>query len=155
MPFDGVDFRTGCVVDTGIFPKWRWDAWRFWLKSRRARKAEIEPVARSGAVVQLLENAKMLIGDQHQWVQGTYSRLPDKRCAIGALRSAARQFDDISLAWSAHALLIQVASSRHFSSVENMNDHSSHKEVLHAFDEAIAFARTRMQAVPRAAPRAT
>jgi hypothetical protein len=47
-----------------------------------------------------------------------------------------------SPAWSGHELLINIASSRGFASVEAMNDRSSHAAVLAAFDEAIALAQS-------------
>ena len=55
---------------------------------------------------------------------------------------------DPEIAWSAHRLLIQVARSRGFGSIEELNDRSSLREVLRAFDGAIALA---YGAVPQAA----
>ena len=40
----------------------------------------------------------------------------------------------------AHALLMAVALRRGFSDIESMNDNSTHRQVLAAFDEAIASA---------------
>ncbi|MGH7113777.1 MAG: hypothetical protein ACREE9_04695, partial [Stellaceae bacterium] len=57
-----------------------------------------------------------------------------------ALRAAAKRLDDPSIAWSAQALLIDVARSRGFTNVETMNDRSSHTAVLAAFDQAITTA---------------
>jgi hypothetical protein len=56
---------------------------------------------------------------------------------VGALRAAAKRLEDPSIAWSAHALLIDVARSRGFTNVETMNDRSSHAAVLAVFDQAI------------------
>ena len=83
-----------------------------------------------------------MIANEAQWVRGAYWRFPNRRCAIGALRATARRREDVTLAWSAHALLLQVADRRCFSSVEAMNDHSSHADVLGGFDEALALARS-------------
>ncbi len=42
----------------------------------------------------------------------------------------------------ANTMLLSVAMSRGFNDIESMNDNSSHRQVLSAFDEAIARART-------------
>jgi hypothetical protein len=39
---------------------------------------------------------------------------------------------------AANAVLLSVAMRRGFDSIEKMNDNSTHREVLSAFDEAIA-----------------
>jgi hypothetical protein len=84
----------------------------------------------------------VLIENPENWTRGTYATLFGRRCAVGALRAAASWLEGPSPAWSAHDLLIRVSRSRGFTSVEAMNDHSSHAEVLTAFDEAIAMAQS-------------
>jgi hypothetical protein len=150
MPFDGTDFRAPAALDTGIFPLWSKHGFRLWIKTRfrpqsRAKtmpavlRAPAQP-DRSAAIVQLLRDARALIADPDDWTQRTYWSFRGRRCAVGALRAAARQLTDPGVAWSAHGLLIRVARSRGFTNVEAMNDRSPHAAVLRAFDQAIALA---------------
>jgi hypothetical protein len=98
------------------------------------------PSDRDLAVAELLRDAKELIADPKNWTRRTYRSFGGQRCAVGALRAAAKRLDDPSLGWSAHALLINVARSRGFTNVETMNDRSPQAAVLSAFDQAIAMA---------------
>jgi len=66
-----------------------------------------------------------------------------RRCAVGALRSAARLLTLHSLNIEAHNLLLEVAVERGFTDIEKMNDHSMHGQVVSAFDIAIARAQAR------------
>ncbi|HTT80276.1 MAG TPA: hypothetical protein VMF86_11410 [Stellaceae bacterium] len=143
MPFDGIDLPVFDILDAPIPAKSRAAGWLLRLRSLWARKPDsVETlVERRLAVVQLLEDANALISDPDAWGQGAYWRFPNHRCAMGALRFAARRLDDIAVPRSAHAVLALVARSRGYTSVEWMNDRSSHSEVLQAFDEAIALAR--------------
>jgi hypothetical protein len=100
----------------------------------------LSPSDREIAIVDLLQDAKELIENPKNWTQGRYATISGRRCAVGALRAAASRVDDRNLARSAHDLLIGVARSHGFTSVEAMNDHSSHAAVLALFDEAIALA---------------
>jgi hypothetical protein len=149
MPFDGTDFVVTNIAaaepDRGGIA-----GMRNWLRSRFCpglrpgiddASAPSLPIDRNEAVARLLLDAKALIADPDHWLQGKYQWFRGRRCAIGALRAAARRLNDRSLTWSAHALLIRVANDRRFTTVEGMNDHSSHGEVLRAFDEAVAMAR--------------
>jgi hypothetical protein len=140
MPFDGTNFRDLDTGDTGLFPNWNTARWRFRLKTRKKRR-NASASDRRAAVIAVLEDARALIATEQRWAQGAYWRFPGRHCAIGALRAAAARLDDITLAWAAHALLIEIASNRRFTCVEALNDHSSHAEVIGAFDEAIALAR--------------
>jgi hypothetical protein len=150
MPFDGTDFRVPTALDTGLFPIWSEHGLRHWLRTRfrpqNREKAVVmfhaSPPERASAIVRLLQDAKGLIEDPEDWTRGTYRSLRGRRCAVGALRAAARHLNDPSPAWSAHELLIRVARSRGFTSVEAMNDRSSHAGVLAAFDEAIVLAHS-------------
>jgi hypothetical protein len=157
MPFDGTQLQAPTVLDpptvlnTGLFPLWSKQGWRVWFESPvRAPKhtgmarvlSRASPGAdRDAAVIRLLQDARKQIEDPRHWAKGTYRSLRRRRCAVGALRAAARCLHDPSIAWSAHALLIKVAGSRRFSNVEMMNDRSCHAAVLGAFDEAIAAAQ--------------
>jgi hypothetical protein len=150
MPLDGIDFGTPTALDTGLFPIWSKHGARTWISAhaRSGRRGKIAPESlrtplqpdRYAATVQLLHEARGLIEDPHGWTQGTYRSFRGRRCAIGALRAAARHMNGPEPAWAAHQLLINIARSRGFASVEAMNDHSSHPAVLGAFDEAIGWA---------------
>src|SRR5437016_5174751 len=135
MPFDGSDFGVHTGLDTGLFPIWSKHGFRHWIEGRFGRKARanpprvirhlLSPAERGAAIAQLLEDAKRLLEDPKDWTRGRYETLHKRRCAVGALRAAARRLDGPSPAWAAHELLIKIARSRGFSSVEGMNDHSS------------------------------
>jgi hypothetical protein len=151
MPFDGVAeigkaAEIGIVSDElGFVSAWAGNRLRIrnrlrrWGRRRRPAVG-LSPGAHYAAAAVLLEEAKSLIADRDRWLQGAYQRFFRRRCAIGALRAAAGKIDDVRVAQSAHALLLAVADSRRFTSVEGMNDHSSHADVIRAFDEAIALA---------------
>lgn len=147
MPLDGIDFGTPTALDTGLFPIWSKQGCRVWVDAH-ARRVKAAPTALRAPLspehgvhtVQLLQDARELIEDPSHWTQGTYRSFRGRRCAIGALRAAARRSTGPEPAWAAHQLLINIARSRGFASVEAMNDHSSHAAVLGAFDEAIAWA---------------
>ncbi len=156
MPFDGTEFRALTVPDTGLFPIWSKHGWRLWFETHLG-VAERNETARAflrapslpdrgAAIVRLLQDARGLIEDPGNWTKGNYRSFSGLRCAVGALRAAARRLNDPSLGWSAHALLITVAKSRGFATVEAMNDRSSHAAILGAFDEAIMAAPTAARA---------
>jgi hypothetical protein len=145
MPFDGRYFPTPTPYDTGLFPIWSRHGCRLWFEARLHRKKNTAPSAlrapspadRNLAVADLLRDAKELINGPKDWTRRTYRSFGGQRCAVGALRAAAKRLTDPSIGWSAHALLIDVARSRGFTNVETMNDRSSHAAVLAAFDQAI------------------
>jgi hypothetical protein len=151
MPFDGAYFPAPTPSDTGLFPLWSRHGSRLWLKTRlrRERRGASSllraplPADRDLAVAALLREAKGLISEPETWTRRTYRSFGGQRCAVGALRAAAKRLDDAGIAWSAHALLINVARSRGFTNVETMNDRSSHAAVLAAFDQAITAAERR------------
>jgi len=153
MPFDGTYFPAPTPSDTGLFPLWSRHGCRLWFTARlrRDRRGAPElgvsgllraplPDDRDAAVAELLREAKGLISDPENWTRRTYRSFGGQRCAVGALRAAAKRLDDPGIAWSAHARLIDVARSRGFTNVETMNDRSSHAAVLAAFDQAIGAA---------------
>ena len=145
MPFDGRYFPAPTPYDTGLFPVWSRHGCRLWFGARLRRKKTATPDAllapsqteRDLAVADLLRDAKELINGPKEWTRRTYRSFGGQRCAVGALRAAAKRVNDPAIAWSAHALLIDVARSRGFTNVETMNDRSSHAAVLAAFDQAI------------------
>jgi hypothetical protein len=145
MPFDGTYFPAPTPSDTGLFPIWSRHGCRLWFEAhlhrdRRGATSLLRapaPADRDLAVAGLLREAKGLISDPENWTRRTYRSFGGQRCAVGALRAAAKRLDDSGIAWSAHALLIDVARSRGFTNVETMNDRSSHAAILAAFDQAI------------------
>jgi hypothetical protein len=148
MPFDGTYFPAPTPYDTGLFPIWSRHGCRLWFDARLRRKKNAAPAmlrapaptARDLAVANLLRDAKGLIDEPKNWTRRTYRSFGGQRCAVGALRAAAKRLNDPTIGWSAHALLINVARSRGFTNVETMNDRSPQAAVLSAFDQAIAMA---------------
>ena len=145
MPFDGTYFPATTPYDTGLFPLWSRQGWRLWYQTRLHGKKTTAPTMlraptpaeRGLAVADLLRDAKDTIVDPTDWTRRTYRSFGGQRCAVGALRAAAKRLNDPTIAWSAHAMLIDVARSRGFTNVETMNDRSSHAAVMAAFDQAI------------------
>lgn len=88
----------------------------------------------------LLRRAREAIADENRWVQGRYSTLDGRHCAIGALRAAGRDPSTRKAGKRAHAILRNIALEGGFGSVEQMNDRMSHGEVMFAFDRAITVA---------------
>ena len=151
MPFDGSEFIAN-PVRTGSAQPGPWT----WL-GRVARR--LRPGARAlplefpytvptdspgAATVQVLSLARMLIEDERHWIQRRYETLDGRRCAVGALRSATRLLALRSLNGEAHSLLLGVAVGRGFTDIEKMNDHSTHTQMLSAFDIAFARAQARL-----------
>jgi hypothetical protein len=150
MPFDGREFITTPVQDGRRRPR----VWGLLCQAGskfrpRGRSLPAEgpdglpdgsPLA---ATVQVLRLGRTLIEDERHWIQRRYETLDGRRCAVGALRSAARLLALRSLNAEAHNLLLEVAVGRGFTDIEKMNDHSSHAQVVSAFDMAIARAQSR------------
>lgn len=145
MPFDGTYFPATTPYDTGLFPLWSRHGCRLWFHTRLHPKKPAAPTMLRAptpaeqelGVVDLLRDARGMIADPKDWTRRTYRSFGGQRCAVGALRAAAKRLNDPAIAWSAHALLIDVARSRGFTNVETMNDRSSHAAVMAAFDQAI------------------
>jgi hypothetical protein len=145
MPFDGTYYPATTPYDTGLFPLWSRHGCRLWFHTRlRGKKPAAPgllraptPAERDLAVADLLREAKDMIAEPKDWTRRTYRSFGGQRCAVGALRAAAKHLNDPATAWSAHALLIDDARSRGFTNVETMNDRSSHVAVMAAFDQAI------------------
>jgi hypothetical protein len=145
MPFDGTCFQRPSVPDTGLFPLWSRHGCRNWLETWfrwDGRVGDPSLADRDATVIQLLLDAKGLIEDPKNWTRGTYQSLRGRHCPIGALRAVAGRLRSPSPVWSAHQLLIKVARSHGFASVEAINDKSSHAAVLAAFDDAIGLAHS-------------
>jgi hypothetical protein len=91
--------------------------------------------------VQVLTIGRALIEDRKDWVQRRYETRDGRRCAVGALRGASRLLHLHGPQSEANTILLSVAMARGFNDIESMNDNSSHRQVMSAFDEAITRAR--------------
>lgn len=146
MPFDGNEFsRSPDPLPPGApavvapheprpWPARAWTGLRARLLPGPARVARRLPGAAS-----LLREARALIEAEEDWTRGSYRTPAGRRCAMGALRAAARGWwseHGLSARQEAHRRLLAVARGRGFDSVERMNDASTHAEVLAAFDAA-------------------
>jgi hypothetical protein len=101
----------------------------------------IPPGQPDAVTLQVLSVGRALIEDRKDWVQRRYETRDGRRCAVGALRGAARLMNLHGPQTGANTILLSVAMGRGFNDIESMNDNSSHRQVLSAFDEAIARAR--------------
>jgi hypothetical protein len=148
MPFDG----------TGYVGTQQGNVWtrllqitKGWLPAAKAppvRMLAPLPVAQPDALtLQVLSVGRALIEDRKDWVQRRYETRDGRRCAVGALRGAARLMHLQGAQTGAHTFLLSVAMDRGFNDIESMNDNSSHRQVVAAFDEAIARATTQYNAV--------
>ncbi|HVZ09037.1 DUF6197 family protein [Rhodopila sp.] len=88
--------------------------------------------------LQILTIGRSLIEDRKDWVQRRYETRDGRRCAVGALRAASRMLSIRPTESGASAFLLSVATARGYCDIESMNDNSTHRQVLSAFDEAIA-----------------
>jgi hypothetical protein len=151
MPFDGSEliatpFRTG-AIRPGVWGLLQRAIGRI-RPGSRALPLEFPGIFPADspdlATVQVLRLARTLVEDERHWIQRRYETLDGRRCAVGALRSAGRLLALRSLNNEAHNLLLEVAVGRGFTDIEKMNDHSTHGQVVSAFDAAIARAETRL-----------
>jgi hypothetical protein len=153
VPFDGSAFSpvadAPSATPVSNLPKWQqrlrnllqFEAWRddiqFFLPV--TRPTPVEPT-----VGQLLITARGMIEHESRWVKGHYATLDGRHCAVGALRAAALRLDARRIGKAAHDVLREVARDRGFRSIEQMNDHSTHAEVVAAFDTALMAAEHRV-----------
>jgi hypothetical protein len=147
MPFDGLGYAS--TNDSAIVKPSIWMRLvNLALGTPPAAKAlplpafQPFPATQSDAVtVQVLTIGRTLIEDRKDWVQRRYETRDGRRCAVGALRGASRLMNLHGPQSGPNTILLSVAMSRGFNDIESMNDNSSHRQVLSAFDEAIAKAR--------------
>ncbi len=149
MPFDGTAFVAAPPVAGGIPPEpgniGRWQRLRTTvarlLQPARLRGFDLPmpqaPTREAGHALQTLALARSLIADEQAWVQRRYETRDGRRCAVGALRGAARLMHNAVPHGDAVSSLLAVAMSRGFTDIETMNDHSTHTQVVRAFDEAM------------------
>ena len=152
MPFDGIGFVGTQQVTTwtrlinftkGLLPA---------TKAAPARLLAPAPLAQPDALtLQVLSVGRALIEERKDWVQRRYETRDGRRCAVGALRGASRLMHVQGSQTGAHAILLSVAMDRGFNDIESMNDNSSHRQVISAFDEAIVRATVQYSATRFAA----
>jgi hypothetical protein len=139
MPFDGIGF-VGTKQTTTVWTRLR-DITKGWLPAAKVAPPRVlapSPVTQPDALtLQVLSIGRALIEDRKDWVQRRYETRDGRRCAVGALRGAARLMHLQGSQTGAHAFLLSVAMDRGFNDIESMNDNSSHRQVVSAFDEAI------------------
>ncbi len=143
MPFDGLAYLT-------TQPKLS-----IWTRLSQFALG-IPPVARSipeplfqptpathpdAVTMQVLTIGRALIEDRKDWVQRRYETRDGRRCAVGALRGAGRLLALHGPQTGANGIMLSVAMGRGFNDIESMNDNSTHRQVLAAFDEAISRAK--------------
>lgn len=143
MPFDGLGYVTTPAKNS------LWTRLSHYVLGAPAVAKSIpiqafEPVPANqpdALTLQVLSVGRALIEDRKDWVQRRYETRDGRRCAVGALRGAARLMNLHGPQTGANTILLSVAMSRGFNDIESMNDNSSHRQVLSAFDEAITRAR--------------
>jgi hypothetical protein len=140
MPFDAVDFSKEAEArHAATSPTSLRSVWRALLQRVHDTVGRTQP----GATVALLNDAREMLESERLWIQGRYV-MGNRRCAMGALQDAGRQYRR-RVRLDAAAVLTNVARSHGFSSVEQMNDTVTHGEVLAAFDLAVTRARLHVQ----------
>lgn len=140
MPFDGLGFVTTKqkVSIWGRIGQFVWGTPPVQKPLPLKAFDPLPPGQADNATLQVLTIGRALIEDRKDWVQRRYETRDGRRCAVGALRGAARLLNLQGPQSGANAILLSVAMSRGFNDIESMNDNSSHRQVLSAFDEAIA-----------------
>ena len=146
MPFDGLNFTATPAATAKLPVLTRLSHFIFGAppvaKSFPLHAFTPIPAGQPDAVtLQVLTIGRALIEDRKDWVQRRYETRDGRRCAVGALRGAARLMNLSGPQTGANTILLSVAMGRGFNDIESMNDNSSHRQVISAFDEAIARAR--------------
>jgi hypothetical protein len=138
MPFDG---DTGYISATTKNSFYVFDVWKEFLAYVHDPKSFPEPMP-----VQILREAKRLIADRRHWTRRRYELTTyqlgvpiTQRCAIGALRWATIQLKAEPIDYLlAHKTMKQSAYSLFgAATVEKVNDHTTHAQVMNLFDHSI------------------
>jgi hypothetical protein len=139
MPFDGLGYVT-TQAKASIWSRLGQFLWGAPPAAKPLPAEAFQPLAPTAddATLHVLTIGRALIEDRKDWVQRRYETRDGRRCAVGALRGAARLMNMQGPQSGANAALLSVAMGRGFNDIESMNDNSSHRQVLGAFDEAIA-----------------
>jgi hypothetical protein len=147
MPFDGLGYVNTTIAPPATPSIWTRVSHLMFGAPPVAKSIPLQafkpiPEGQPDAVtLQVLSIGRALIEDRKDWVQRRYETRDGRRCAVGALRGAARLMNLHGPQTGANTILLSVAMSRGFNDIESMNDNSSHRQVISAFDEAIARAR--------------
>jgi hypothetical protein len=139
MPFDGIGNLT-LTTKPSLWSRLRHAVTGIPPVSKSIPAALFQPVPAGqpdALTVQVLQIGRALIEDRKDWVQRRYETRDGRRCAVGALRGASRLLNVHGPQSGANAHLLAVAMGRGFNDIESMNDNSTHRQVLSAFDEAI------------------
>ncbi len=139
MPFDGLNFVPApTIAKIPALTRLSHLLFRAPPVAKTFPPHALAPAGQPDAVtLQVLTIGRALIEDRKDWVQRRYETRDGRRCAVGALRAAARLLDLEGPQTGATASLLSVAMSRGFNDIESMNDNSSHRQVISAFDDAI------------------
>jgi hypothetical protein len=143
MPFDGLGY-VSTFATPSIWTRLTQFAWGAPPVTKTLPLHAFQPVPAEqpdAVTAQVLTIGRALIEDRKDWVQRRYETRDGRRCAVGALRGASRLLNLHGPQTGANSILQSVAMSRGFNDIESMNDNSSHRQVLSAFDEAIARVR--------------
>jgi hypothetical protein len=147
MPFDGLGYVSSTTTSPAQPSFWTRLS-HFMFGAPPISKAiplhafqPIPPGQPDAVTLQVLTVGRALIEDRKDWVQRRYETRDGRRCAVGALRGAARLMNLHGPQTGANTILLSVAMGRGFNDIESMNDNSSHRQVISAFDEAISRAR--------------
>lgn len=145
MPFDGLNFVSApTAAKTPILTRLSHFVFGAPPVAKSLPLQAFAPVPANepdAVTLQVLTVGRALIEDRKDWVQRRYETRDGRRCAVGALRGAARLMNLHGPQTGANTILLSVAMGRGFNDIESMNDNSSHRQVISAFDEAIARAR--------------
>ncbi len=147
MPFDGLGYLDTTAPDVSkptFWARMRHFAFGAPATPKPLPIQAFQPVPANqpdAVTLQVLTIGRALIEDRKDWVQRRYETRDGRRCAVGALRGAARLMNLPGPQTGANTILLSVAMSRGYNDIESMNDNSSHRQVLSAFDEAITRAR--------------
>ncbi len=147
MPFDSAEFLGDRIASVAPRPSWHARLTKAFRRAMPMRLLRVTAEPLDTALLRVLEEARGLIEEREDWVQGRYETARGERCAVGALRLAASFLDYPAAGVVAHELLTRIAHERGFRDIETMNDHSRHEDVVAAFDVAIGDARSAFRAI--------
>lgn len=130
MPFDAMGLPPDAAAPETPHPL------RAFVRALQRRVGRASGLRNQRESVAVLEAARALIETEDRWMQGFYFKF-GRRCAMGALQEAGRHFRGPARR-DASAELLKIAQARGHHCIESMNDHITHREVLGAFDAAVA-----------------
>ncbi len=142
MPFDGSKY----FVKPSMFSRVK-----YFLFKEPEKPVPIQEHPLISDAKQLLVTSRRLIEHKRDWFQGAYQAPDGRMCAVGALRKASKLLEGTNTVghvgslrsnsdsqFLARKAMLVVSITHGFDTIESMNDHSSHRFVIKAFDQAIA-----------------